>query len=466
MTALTRHAPAPAVWTAGGICAAAVAGAVAALAGPIPLAGIAAGIALLVAMARAPGLVLGAYLLIPYYKAEIQPLSPVDITVLLALANAAQAIPVLFAGRRPSGAALRVAVWLALGGVVLAGVLYAPDQSLAMGKAVTYWALVVLPLVPAALRVASEPRQLALVALSFYAHGLLVSILGLDLLSPDSRLTVLGMNTIQVARAALFLPIVGVLYIIPMGRRWLTLLTLAVLPVSLLVTVASGSRGPVLAIAILAAAGAIRHLAAAGRVRARALAAAGGIAILGVTAVAIIGPSLPAASLARFGDLLAFAQGAGGGQETSAAARVVLFGAALQLWAASPVLGTGTGGFQVLSAQLLGPAGDAYPHNAILQVLAEYGLVGLAVFAAVLGAGALRRLPAGTLPRTIRALYLFFALNAMVSGDIVGDRETLGLLLLVLVIPLPAATAGREPGGSEGGPGRSAGVLAASGPVG
>lgn len=436
MTSTTARRPWPfTTWEVAGVGAAMIAGAAGTLFGPLPLVVAAGGAALLVAMVRAPGLVLGAYLLIPYYKGAVQPYSPIDLTVVLAVANAAQIVPVLFRRRRPAGFGGRLALWLALGAVVLGGVLYAPDPSLAMNKAVTYWVLVVMPLVPAALRVVSEPGQLALVATAFCAMGAVVSVLGLDLLSPNSRLTVLGMNTIQVARAAMFLPITGILFAIPLQLRWLTILTIALIPISLVVALASGSRGPLLVIAVLGTCGAARYFARMRVGRWRALAAGAGVAVLGVLVVALFSSSLPAASLARFGDLLAFIQGTGGGTETSAAVRVVLFGFAVQLWSSSPLIGVGTGGFLVLSTLALGPAGDAYPHNAILQVLAENGLVGLVVFGAVMMVGLLRKLPNDSVAATVHALYAFFLLNAMVSGDIFTDRETLGLLLLLLVLP-------------------------------
>jgi hypothetical protein len=47
-------------------------------------------------------------------------------------------------------------------------------------------------------------------------------------------------------------------------------------------------------------------------------------------------------------------------------------------------------------------------------------------------------------------LFAFFLLNAMVSGDILTDRETLGLAILVLVVAVPrGVVAGRAPGEPE-----------------
>jgi O-antigen ligase len=171
--------------------------------------------------------------------------------------------------------------------------------------------------------------------------------------------------------------------------------------------------------------------------------------LLIVGAIAVAGPSLPALSVTRFASLLEFVQTSdasipGAGGETSAAARIVLFQFAIHLWTLSPLIGTGTAGFQVLSGSSLGPYADVYPHNALLQVSAEHGLLGLALFVAVVCVGLLRRLPPGRTSLTLRVLFAFSLLNAMVSGDIFTDRETLGLLMLILAFEVPVVASSRS----------------------
>ena len=55
-----------------------------------------------------------------------------------------------------------------------------------------------------------------------------------------------------------------------------------------------------------------------------------------------------------------------------------------------------------------------------------------------------RRLPSEGPWRAVRILFLFYLLNAMVSGDIFSDRETWGLLLLVLLIEVPRTVPGPD----------------------
>ncbi len=430
-------------WIAFGALFAVLAGSLVAFTGPMLLVALVCGLGLVAAIVRAPGILLAAYLLIPYYKGALQPYSPVDLTILLGVANAAGAV-VLLRQPWPRTSTIRgAALWATLGILVLAGVLYAPDQSVAFGKAVTYWALVVLPIVPAALRVGREPRQVAGLLWTFFAMGVATTAVGIAQLSSIDRLTVLGMNTIQVARAALLVPIVGVAFVLPQRRPAASLITLVAIPLAIVVAIASGSRGPLLALAVLAAAGAFRYLLTARVGRGRVVTVGMALVTVGTIVLLVLGPELPALSLARFVSLLDFLQGASGvpgaaGGETSAAERVVLFQFAIQLWTLHPVIGAGTAGFQILSGPALGAAADVYPHNAVLQIMAEYGIVGLALFASVIGIGLFRRLPPGTLSLTVRALFAFFLINAMVSGDIFTDRETLGLLMLIIAFDLPA----------------------------
>jgi len=444
----------PIAWLALGAVAGLLGGAIVAVAGPLPVVAVIAGLLALVAAIKAPGVVLAAYLLIPFYKGALQDYSPVDITILLALVNAAQVIPLVLEGRRRNVAVVGIALWLCLGLLVLGGALYAPDQSLALGRAVAYWALVIIPIFPAAMRVGATPRHVDQFLWSFFVMGVVAVVLGIVQLSASDRLVVLGMNTIQVGRAALLVPLIGVAYILPQRRPIPSLVTVVMVPVAFVVAIASGSRGPLLVFAVVAVAGAVRYFGLPHAARGRVLGAGIGLALLVVVVLAVAGPNLPALSLARFSSLIEFIQGSPSGLaaipggETSAAARVRLFEFAGELWTRSPFIGVGTGGFEALNARALGAAADTYPHNAVLQVASEYGLLGLALFLGAVSIALLRRLPGRLTGFTVRALFAFFLLNAMVSGDIFNDRETLGLLLLVLAIEAPVAIAAGVGGSS------------------
>jgi O-antigen ligase len=115
--------------------------------------------------------------------------------------------------------------------------------------------------------------------------------------------------------------------------------------------------------------------------------------------------------------------------------RLQLFVSAIDAWLKAPLYGHGIGAFPILAG-----FGDirSYPHNLILEILAELGLGGLFLFSAIV-IYALRALgPLSTIrrdPLRILLLMLFANVffNAMVSGDIPDNRivfAVLGLMTL------------------------------------
>ncbi len=122
-----------------------------------------------------------------------------------------------------------------------------------------------------------------------------------------------------------------------------------------------------------------------------------------------------------------------------------------------PVLGFGTSGFEAMSIRFLG-YDEAYPHDAVLQFAAEYGLAGAALFVSLILVGLLRRLPAIGWP--VKVLFVYFLLEGMLSGDIFADRATWGLLLILFLMTVPSVIAqvtesGRLAGSAR--PGRAMG---------
>ncbi len=126
------------------LTACASAGIATAVAGPAFAVGLVLAALGAIAFTYLPGTLLAAYLLIPFYKGAVQPFSPVDLSVLLAAANALQVIPLVLDSRRPHISRTAIVLWVALACLVLFGVVYAPDQRLATSRAANYWALVFL----------------------------------------------------------------------------------------------------------------------------------------------------------------------------------------------------------------------------------------------------------------------------------------------------------------------------------
>lgn len=411
----------------------------------------------------APGVTLAAFLLIPFYKAAAQPYSPIDITVLLAGLNALQVIPVVLdrTHRRVSRAGL--AVWFSMALLVLAGVLYAPDQQLAGVHAASYWALLVIPITPAAVRVGSDSRYVRQLIWSAFGLAVLTVLVGLQVATGTQRLQLLGTNTINTAIASLLVPVIGATFVLREGPRPLRVATYALIPAAILVALATGSRGPVVAMLILGLVGIATHLTRARAVNWRLMGAIVGLIVISFVVLSVAVAALPAQSTARFsalGDLVqdTFAGGLDSGSaDVSTGGRIALFQLAVTLFQENPILGVGTAGYEALSPGILGPdAGAAYPHNALLQIATEQGLIGVALFVGIVAIALTRRLDPGGAALAIRAMFLFLLLEAMVSGDIFSDRTTWGLMMLLLMIEVPAVKAGSVPGDARGSPEPSA----------
>jgi O-antigen ligase len=240
----------------------------------------------------------------------------------------------------------------------------------------------------------------------------------------------------------MLVPLVGVAFVLASGRPVAQFFVLLLTPAAFLVAVASGSRGPILTLLILGVVSGAVHLARTRAVRARVV-VGGLLAGAAIAAVLVVASAaLPAASLSRFSAFGGFLTGILGGDsggttlggDTSSEARVRLFGVAIQMWMDHPLLGAGTGGFATLSPSYVGPLfADQYPHNSVLQFASEYGILGVAVFAAFVGMALARAVPRNSTWTTVRLLAAFFLFNSLLSNDIVDDRTMWGLMLLLLL---------------------------------
>lgn len=189
------------------------------------------------------------------------------------------------------------------------------------------------------------------------------------------------------------------------ASRWLVL-SVPLLSVAALL---SGSRGGLVAAAVVAAAALVR---ADPRVRRAALAVAG-LAVLGAVVAALALPSFADLVTARFVEQTV--------EQGYPSQRPQIWAAALALAVAHPLVGAGLDGFHATAGAALGVE---YPHNVALAVLAEGGLVG----AALLGAAVTlwvttvraRRPDAATVAMATAAGYV--ALASAFSGDYYDAR--------------------------------------------
>jgi O-antigen ligase len=439
------------------------AAAIVALFGPTVAILLVVGVACVGAAVAMPGVLLAAYLLIPFYKGAVQPFLPIDITVILAAANALQLVPVVLGSHPRRIPWPGVALWFGIATLVLAGTLWASDQGLALSTAVTFWLLVCLPLLAAALRVGSDPRYVRQLLWAFFVMGVITAVLGLVNLSTADRLVILGMNTIQVSVAACLVPLVGVAFVLREDLGPVRAMTIVLIPVAFVVAIASGSRGPLLLILLIAVVALARRLLGPGGVSPRVVAAAGGTLLAAALILSLSSAFLPALSIQRFtlfGDFVASLLSGSSTTapgDTSSADRLRLYGIAVAIFSDHPILGSGPAGFEVLSPSYAGSGGgDRYPHDSVLQFAAEFGIVGVLAFLSLIGATLARRAPPDSVWTAVRVILVFVLLNSLISGDILEDRLLWGLMALVLLAPVDARPAVPAPVGEESAPRPSA----------
>ena len=198
-------------------------------------------------------------------------------------------------------------------------------------------------------------------------------------------------------------------------RTWTRLAAIAVLPLLLVALVAAGSRGPILAF-LIGAVTLIALTAGGGRAGRRLL-----VVGAGLLAAAIVVPLvLPGATVGR--SLSALLGGVNG---LSSNGRSQLWAQAFTAFAQHPLLGIGSGGFGAIN-----PA-EPYPHNILLEVAAELGVVGLLLLSGVIvsAAASLARAWRTTGERdkldaaVVITLFVVALVNALFSGAIADNKE-------------------------------------------
>jgi len=121
----------------------------------------------------------------------------------------------------------------------------------------------------------------------------------------------------------------------------------------------------------------------------------------------------------------------------SGAARLRFFPGAYNTWLEAPLLGNGIGSFSIM---FLGyEQAGAYPHNIILELLTELGIVGLVIFIGFAWTAAsqlsLKRLRADPMLLAILMLLVMAMMNAMVSSNLGGNRLVYLFLAMLALRP-------------------------------
>jgi O-antigen ligase len=220
---------------------------------------------------------------------------------------------------------------------------------------------------------------------------------------------------IQLGRSSADGVILAIYFVLTATRTWARMAAMAVLPLLIVALLAAGSRGPVIAFA-LGLVVLLGLIAASGRDRRRLLLVAAAL-----FAAVIVAPLLlPGSSIGR-----ALSALVGSGSGVSSNGRSELWAQAFAAFGAHPLLGLGTGGFASLSPT------ELYPHNLLLEMSAELGVVGVLLIGGVILGFAARLLAAWRTGRgtdkiaasALIALFLMMLVNAFFSGAIQDNSE-------------------------------------------
>jgi O-antigen ligase len=179
----------------------------------------------------------------------------------------------------------------------------------------------------------------------------------------------------------------------------------------------------------------------------RVLASLGLIVVLaiGVTSLAMSGAS-SLRTLQRFDKFLSEES-----DDASAGARFKLWQGAVRLWLEQPIVGHGVGAWPVL---YFGRDYRHYPHNMVLELLVEFGLIGLVLFAMLVVVLAqrmsVRRLRDDPALMCAVMLCINAFSNAMTTGDLADNRNLFAVIGLLAMRPPPegqihVGTQGRSP---------------------
>lgn len=244
----------------------------------------------------------------------------------------------------------------------------------------------------------------------------------------------LGSNYIALARASGLGLLILVTFLLPIEQRPLWKLLLCGLwTLQLWATMSAGARGPVMALILSLALFIALSIRNFPRIRIERYALRFGIIALCIIIVfsfiwQSLFPTLAFRTRILFGEVGA-----------SAMERYSLNLEAINLWKQSPIWGLGVGAF---SPAVEGADVRSYPHNMIMELGAETGLVGVLIFIAMVWVAIAKPLLtlrtqsglAKTATRYLLVICCFALINSMVSGDINDNRflfASIGLIAAV-----------------------------------
>lgn len=385
----------------------------------------AAGVAGLVALLLYPELALALYVVIGDVKGDdrVASLLPVDLTLALGAVLLA-GIALNFLRRKPVSAMPPVYIlFVALVALMTASLSYTPVFSAGLeklGRFLTVTGIVIV----APFFVIGTPQAMKRFLVGFAVVGFAICGWSLSGLSGPARLATPSDNTIGLGHIACGLILLIWFGVIPRYRFPGRILAYLLLAVPTLAMIGSGSRGPVIACAVVVLLSPLLF-------HRRLLLDLACITGLGLAAIPLV--RIPASSL-DYLETIVHGQSVGSVLDF----RSDLLDYGWQLLQQHPLIGTGTQGFRYYSPN---PELYKWPHNIFLEIACELGIPAALIACAIFGGAILeacrqlRHVTSRHFVLSQMAAALLFAglINGTNTGDINSDRATWLFVSLVFV---------------------------------
>lgn len=401
----------------------------------------------LVLLHRFPYALVALHASVPLFKNSIQPFLLFDLTLLLAVLSVSllAILIVRHAGIPRVDVLLLLMLFFT---IVLIGTPLSPNDD-SFRIAIEFAMLTLIPLLPLLYLSKDEAYKrdflITLVCVGLFNLGLgLISLGGSGM---TGRLELNSGNTIAVSRAVFLIPmiLVSVRHVLKGARGWWAI---GASGLAILVSLSTGSRGPMLAAVIAISIAVVldhTHWRRSMKSAINAAILSPGLAIL----AGLLWTSLPEQSTRRIlSPLESLVFGRSSSLDTSSLARLDFVTVSLEMASQHPFLGAGVGSFATYSSDQIGRFGSSYPHNLFLQALAELGIVGLVVLIALVLYCFIRSVV--TLPQSPLNLPFFtLACGMVINGLFSHSLYDFRLLWAALIGTASLAVAGWQRNGQQ-----------------
>jgi O-antigen ligase len=329
-------------------------------------------------------------------------------------------------------------LYIAFAGFVLLSYLWTPGKIYSTQKMLYIWTLVLWSLTAPALIISVDPARFKRLGIIYLILSIIVLIEAITqyLVAGGGFIRVFGSNYLAMGRVIGLAFLVVVAYFIFWTQsKSEKFFALAIAGLYLWLMLIGGGRGPFLA-AILSALipFAFALHVSLGRQTIKLRRYAVPMLIIVIVAILLFSYFVNTGQMTQtYSRLLVLTQT---GMGDSAGARLQHYGNAIEYWKHAPVLGYGIGSWPVING---GVDMRGYPHNIILEILVELGILGVFIFMLFIFYAFSMLAPlksVGDHPIRILLIMLtvYMLFNSMVSGDISDNR-----LLFVCIGLMPVA---------------------------